>query len=149
MHVTARMAMLSVALMGLGGVVPAMAAPAYSGPQPLTNAQLDRITAGSGTTLGLISTATSIGGNFVNAATSGGAYSSETPLAGNAFVDGGLVVGTAVATGTGTNSTSVSTSGTAGGVPLVTISGGGTLSGLMGSGTIGFTYVAGGLFFLP
>ncbi|HLI12772.1 MAG TPA: hypothetical protein VKY65_14360 [Alphaproteobacteria bacterium] len=148
---------LCATILGLCVAAPALAAEHnHAAPRPpepyrLSAAELDNVTAGI--ILTGITAALAAGGTFGLAETGGGGSSTQTPLPGGGFVESGVVGGTAAAmsTGGGSAASGASTSGSTNGVPLVVISGGGTVnSPLTNSSTsVSFTFVSGGVVFMP
>jgi hypothetical protein len=120
----------------------------YVGPQRLSAAEMDTVTAG--VLLDLTSIAAATGSSFAITTTNGGGGSSQTSLPGGGFVESGVIGGTASAVGTSgvSTATGVSTSGSVS-APLVNVTVGGTVVGAGGQASFGFTYVSGGTVFLP
>jgi len=139
---------LSVASAGLCVALGLAASAAQAGPRILTLAEMDRVTAGL--QLDLATGAAANGGSFVRTQVNGGGTGSQTPLPGGGTTQSGVVGGTASAVGTGgATNTGVATSGSVNGIALVNQTINGTVAAPGGQASLGFTYVAGGTFFLP
>ena len=145
-----RSASLGAAALGLCiAASAATAEPAHNGPQQLTAAQMDQVTAGI--QLNFTGVALASGSSFVVTEANGGGGSSQTTVPGGGSVESGVIGGTASAVGTSgaSTATGVSTSGSVSGIPLVNVTVGGTVAGAAGQASFGFTYVSGGTYFLP
>ncbi len=120
---------------------------AQADPRLLTQAEMDRVTAGL--QLGLATGAAATGGSFALTEVNGGGTGSQSELPGGGTAQSGVIGGTASAVGTGAASTGVATSGAVNGIALVNRTVSGTVTGPGGQASLGFTYVSGGTFFLP
>lgn len=121
---------------------------ASADPRLLTQAEMDRVTAGL--QLDLATGAVASGGSVALTAVNGGGTGSQSDLPGGGIAQSGVIGGTASAVGNGgANNTAVATSGAVNGLALVNRTAGGTVAGPGGQASLGFTYVSGGTYFLP